>query len=275
VSVCESCGAGWTLPAASADELGGYYPDDYSAYAPLETGLARAVQRAGHRVVMWHAFSRPPLSTLTRVPPGDVLDVGCGRGDQGAELLRRGWQVVGIDPSEQACAVARSRGVQASPGMLASAPLEEESFDAVLMNHSLEHVSDPRGDLARVFRLLRPGGLLVASMPNFASWQRKRFGPSWYALDLPRHRTHFTPGSLRRALEVEGFEIVSFQTSGSSWALLSSLQYAVLGRQLFTHPPLAWVGAGLSTVLAPISWILDRLLGGPADLDAVARRPAR
>jgi ubiquinone/menaquinone biosynthesis C-methylase UbiE len=272
VVVCGSCGAGWTLPPASPEELGSYYPDAYSAYVPLESGLLRSVQGIGHRAVMRRAFARPPLATLASVPAGDVLDVGCGRGDQAVELRRHGWRVVGIDPSEQACAEARARGVEAIVATLESAPFEPESFDAVVMNHSLEHVTDPRGDLARVSRLLRPGGLLLVSVPNFASWQRERFGSSWYALDLPRHRTHFTRSSFGQALMAEGFEIVSIRAAGDAWVLLSSLQYLVLGRQVFTRPPLAWAGYGLSALLSPVGWVLDRVLGEGPSLAAVARR---
>ena len=40
---------------------------------------------------------------------------------------------------------------------------------------------------------LRPGGLVLITVPNFAWWQRRRFGNRWYHLDLPRHRVHLTP----------------------------------------------------------------------------------
>ena len=233
----------------------------------------RAVQGVGNRAVMRRALSRPPLRALADVLPGDVLDVGCGRGDQGAELVRQGWHVVGIDPSERACAAARARGMQAIVATLESAPFPPESFDAVVMNHSLEHVADPRGDLARVFRLLRPGGMLLVSVPNFASWQRERFGSNWYALDLPRHRTHFTRQALGRALAAENFEIRSIKATSDSWVLLSSLQYLVLGRLVFIRPPLAWIGYGVSALLVPLDRMLDRLLGEGPSVAAVARRP--
>ena len=110
---------------------------------------------------------------------------------------------------------------------LASARLTVDSFDAVVMSHSLEHVSEPRADLARVRRLLRPGGLLLISVPNFASWQREMFGSEWFALDLPRHRTHFTPRSLAHALRGEGFELVSVRTTSSSGVLVATLQYVL------------------------------------------------
>jgi len=273
VLVCQSCSVGWTLPRASTQELGAFYPETYMAYVPPERGLLRVVQRLGQRTSIRRQFARRPLSQLGFVSQGDVLDVGCGSGEQGAELVRRGWRVAGIDPSEQACAAASSRGVQAVVATLESAPFAPESFDAVVMNHSLEHVADPRDDLGRVFRLLRPGGLLLITVPNFASWQRVRFGTNWLALELPRHRTHFTPRSLGRALAAEGFEVASIQTAGDAWVLICSIQYAALGRLVLIRPPLSWIGHGLSIVLAPLNWILDRLLGEGGLIAVVARRP--
>src|SRR2546429_4465682 len=97
------------------------------------------------------------------------------------------------------------------------------------MRHSLEHVPGPMANLGRVLRLLRPGGLLAISVPNFDSWERRRFGSAWFHLDLPRHRTHFTPHSLRLALTKSGFEVQAVETSGDAGSLLATLQYRLAG----------------------------------------------
>jgi hypothetical protein len=52
-------------------------------------------------------------------------------------------------------------------------------------------------------------------------------------LDLPRHRVHFTPAALGRALEAAGLELVRLETSTSTVDLPATLQYAVAGRCLF------------------------------------------
>src|SRR5438105_10734404 len=170
VAVCSSCGTGWTLPAVSPDELAAYYPPSYGY---LTTGAA---QRRMQRIRMDRALEAPPLNAIAAATPGTLLDVGCGRGDLGAAFSRRGWQASGVEPSPEACAVARSQGVDAREGTLESVEFPDGSFDAVVMRHSLEHVPDPMADLARVFRLLHPGGLLVISVPKFDSWERRRFG---------------------------------------------------------------------------------------------------
>ena len=65
---------------------------------------------------------------------------------------------------------------------------------------------------------MTPGGRLIVAAPNFDSWAASWFGAHWFGLDVPRHLTHFTPGTLRRMLNRAGFEQVEMrQQSHSSW----------------------------------------------------------
>jgi SAM-dependent methyltransferase len=73
---------------------------------------------------------------------------------------------------------------------------EERRFAAIVFWHSLEHLPDPAGDLARAAGLLVPGGVIVIAVPNAASLQAAWFGDGWLALDLPRHLVHIPAGAL-------------------------------------------------------------------------------
>jgi SAM-dependent methyltransferase len=273
VALCSGCGAGWTLPVASDQELAAFYPGSYCAHGRVP-GLVGVVQRVGKRLILDRALRRPPFAAVAAATPGDLLDVGCGRGDVGVAFRRRGWRVAGVDPSAEACAVARGSGIDAHAGTLESAPWAAESFDAAVLNHSLEHVPDPLGDLERVSRLLRPGGLLAISVPNFASWQRERYGSTWFHLELPRHRTHFTPASLGLALERAGLDVVSMRPTSDAGCLLASWQYARFGHLVLADGLHAWAGYALSILISPLNRLLDRFRGQGALLHAVARRPA-
>jgi 2-polyprenyl-3-methyl-5-hydroxy-6-metoxy-1,4-benzoquinol methylase len=272
VAICSACGAGWTLPSASVDQIDSFYPSSYHAYT-LQDGFVGRAQMAARRLILNRALTRQPLRVLAELRPGTLLDVGCGRGDLGAAFARRGWRVSGVDPSAEACAAARRQGVDARPGTLESVEFEAGSFDAVVMSHSLEHVPDPRAELARIHRLLRPGGSILISLPNFASWQRERFGSLWFHLDLPRHRTHFTPHSLAHALTTTEFELVSVKSASDSGSLLATLQYSVAGRLLFAHGLAAWVGYGIGGLLSPVTRLVDHARGEGPLLHAVGRRP--
>jgi SAM-dependent methyltransferase len=153
---------------------------------------------------------------------------------------------------------------------LATAALEG-GFDLVVFRHSLEHLPDPVGDLGRVREALNPSGRVVVSVPNFASWQRRRFGADWFHLDLPRHRTHFTADGLRSALSRADLAIEQRLTSTSVLGLPGSLQYAAVHRCVAPGGLRLRLLGVLCCGLFPLTWLLDRLGGEGDTLHVVAR----
>jgi SAM-dependent methyltransferase len=252
VHACKRCASATTLPLADLAGLAAFYPSSYVPHVvpggPLAKVLTR-VQRA--RMRNW------PLSELTA--PGRALDVGCGRGDLGGELCARGWRVDGIDPSPEACAVAKLRGIEAHEGVLATVTLQPQSYDVIVFQHCLEHVLDPRGDLRLAFQLLGPGGRVIVTLPHWGSWQRRRFRDRWFPLELPRHRTHFTRQGLRSALEQAGFTDLRLGTSSSFIGLCWSLQYKLFGRLPSDGGIRLWLGYAASAVLWPVAFVLDHV----------------
>jgi 2-polyprenyl-3-methyl-5-hydroxy-6-metoxy-1,4-benzoquinol methylase len=270
VARCEACAMGVTVPTVTPAQLVSFYPRTYGTYESLPGGLQGLVSSIVQRVQGHRALRSAPLERLADVRPGRLLDVGCGRGDLGAWFVRRGWAVVGVEPSPQACAVARSRAVDAHVGTLADVALEARSYDVVVFRQSLEHVTDPVGDLCRARELLRDGGLAVVSVPNFACWQSRRFASRWFHLDLPRHRFHFNENALSLMLARAGFRWVETTTSSSSVGLPASIQYALADRCLFPDGLKLRVAAALCVAATPAIRLLDRL-GGEGDvLHAVA-----
>jgi N-acetylglucosaminyl-diphospho-decaprenol L-rhamnosyltransferase len=273
VAICAACGGGTTSPVVTPEELGAMYPDAYGPYAEADPGLLAAVSRAIRAVQGRLAMRRFPLAAIAARPPARGLDVGCGRGDLAAELVGRGWAMTGVEPSENACAAARARGVDARAGTLATVALEPDAYDAIVFQHSLEHTLDPRGDLEKVREALAPGGAVAITVPNFGSWQRRRFGSRWFHLDLPRHRTHFTRAGLQSVLEAAGFQVDDIRTSTSTVGLPGTIQYRLAGRCLFPGGLKLRVAAGLCVLALPLARLLDRLGGGGDQLHALARRP--
>jgi SAM-dependent methyltransferase len=261
-----------TLPLAGPRELAGFYPGTYGAYE-LPTGVPGLLSAAIQRLQCWHAFRAPPLALLAGLPSGRLLDVGCGRGDLGSWFARRGWRVTGVEPSPEACVVARSRGIDARTGVLADVELEAGSHDAAVFQQSLEHVTDPVADLGRVLGALRSRGVAIVSVPNFGCWQSRRFGGSWYHLDVPRHRLHFDADALRGTLERAGFIDIQTRTSSSTAGLPASIQYAIFGRCLFPTGLALRAAVAACALTRPLTALADRLGGGGDVLHAVARKP--
>jgi SAM-dependent methyltransferase len=271
VTQCGACGAGVTLPRLPNDQLADFYPESYAPYVPVEGHGPAAVI---WRFLQNRALAGAPLNALAGQMPGRVVDVGCGRGDLAAQLIARGWTATGVEPSRRACEVAKGRGIDCRLGTLDTVVLAPGAYDAAVFQHSLEHVTDATTDLRRIRNALAQGGIAVVIVPNFGSWQRKRFGSRWFHLDVPRHRIHFTQASLERTMQRAGLSVERIGTSSSAVGLPGTIQYVVAGRCLWRSGLPRLLATGVAYLLWPLSRLLDRLGGGGDFLWAVARRDA-
>ena len=248
---CLRCGGRYQDPQPIPEALHLCYPADYQAYRPSGRGRQRAenarldrqVRRRIAEAVLcrcrgypghapWWAWLAWPLTGLSRhndrlIPyraPGRLLDVGCGSGGYLDRMRSLGWQVTGLEPDEKAARTAREAlGLNVLTGELSCVDLPAGGFDAVTFWHVLEHLPEPRAALERARRLLRPGGLLVAQVPNAEGCCARIFGPDWMGLDLPRHLTHFSPRTLRRLLGQVGFRVLGVRqerlADGWKWSV--------------------------------------------------------
>ncbi|MBI3299550.1 MAG: class I SAM-dependent methyltransferase [Elusimicrobia bacterium] len=167
--------------------------------------------------------SRLDLITRHRAP-GRLLDVGCGKGEFLSVARTRGWAVAGIEPSQGLCEHARAAyGLDVRLGTLETAGAEAAAFDAVTLNHVLEHVERPLELLRGARGLLKPDGLLFVEVPNCDSYLLRAAdayfrlrGLDWSSrlspLHPPFHRFGFTVASLLHALRAAGLEPVELVT---------------------------------------------------------------
>lgn len=109
------------------------------------------------------------LAILRRTLSGGerVLDLGCGAGF-GTVKFSRYFDTYAVEPSLEYAQRARARAPRAAVthGSAEHLPYPDDDFAAVLMLDVLEHVADERATIDEVARVLRPGGLLVLSVPN-------------------------------------------------------------------------------------------------------------
>jgi 2-polyprenyl-3-methyl-5-hydroxy-6-metoxy-1,4-benzoquinol methylase len=261
VHICDRCGSALTLPTARDDELHAFYPSAYNAYALPRNRVLHALATMLFRWRYWRALRSAPLAELLARPPGRLLDVGGGRGDLGLVLQRHGWRVTSLEPSSSACAEAQARGVHSISGTLDAPPDElGAGYDAVVFQHSLEHVSTPHRDLLAASERLVDGGLLIVTVPNFGCWQRRAFGSYWFHLDLPRHRSHFTAAGAVALLRRTGFEQLTVTTSTSADGLPMSLEYRLVGRPLGNAIG-RYLVAAVGLAASPLTAVTSRVAG--------------
>jgi len=240
---CRSCGLVYLDPRPAADEIGAYYPDDYSA--PPGTGgrLARLEDawrtRQQREVVTWLADLKPSR--------GRLFDIGCGTGELTAALRGDGWRAEGLEPSPRSAALARERhGLTIHEATFETADLAEAGYDAVVLASVLEHLPDPIAALRRVRDLLAAGGLVaVLFLPLLDSPLAHLAGGRWLDLDAPRHFYQFDSRTFARCAATAGLRIAD--TRGYSRrhnaALWTALAFPALKKQrvhvIQRHRPVA------------------------------------
>jgi SAM-dependent methyltransferase len=149
---------------------------------------------------------------------GRILDFGCGAGYFLEAALARGWEAYGTEYSGLALELAREKGLQVAPAPLGTDEFEAGSFDVITAFEVFEHVRDPRTEASTVARLLRPGGLLYCTTPNFNALSRRLLGARWGVISYPEHLCYFTPRTLRYWLSGHGFKAESIRSTGISLA---------------------------------------------------------
>lgn len=114
----------------------------------------------------WYAGRRALVRhELAGLSPGRALDVGCGSGGNSDVLRRLGWEVTGLDHSEEAVRAARRRRLAVLRGDARSLPFRDGQFDLVISTDAWEHVEQDDQVAAEAHRVLRPGGRLFVAVP--------------------------------------------------------------------------------------------------------------
>jgi 2-polyprenyl-3-methyl-5-hydroxy-6-metoxy-1,4-benzoquinol methylase len=197
---CPSCSLVWQLDPPAPEQMGEHYGPDYD----------RAVAAAGDSPERW----KGRVKTLAQYKTGgSLLDLGCSSGGFLQAIARPSWQLYGIEMSESVARRAESAsGAQIFVGDILDAPYTPESFDVITCFHVFEHLYEPRAVMKKVMEWLKPGGLFYLMVPNIDSAGAKIFQTYWYALEMPRHISHFSPKSLSVLAESVGLEQESLST---------------------------------------------------------------
>ncbi len=198
VYFCDACQNGFTDPVPAKEELAALYA----------TGVYRASEGKRFNPLVEVLVNRLMLGRKRRIEacrnPGVLLDIGCGRGAFLASMQRSGWQVAGVEFSDETAAYARDvYGVAVTTGLT----FPEASFDVITINHVLEHLEAPALTIQACYRLLKKDGLLIVAVPNIRSLQATVGKRVWLHLDVPYHLVHFSEEGLRRLLQMNGFSI--------------------------------------------------------------------
>jgi SAM-dependent methyltransferase len=146
--------------------------------------------------------------------PGLFCDIGCGNGSNLRKFKEAGFQVVGVEPDQDARDVASKESlVYEGTGESLPASLPDQQ-GYVLLSHVLEHTISPVSVLKNIHGLLKQNGVLIVEVPNNGALGFTTFKELWPWTDVPRHIHYFTEHSLRKLLEDEGFKVSQIRFVG-------------------------------------------------------------
>lgn len=151
-----------------------------------------------------------------------ILDVGCGVGYFLQHAATKGWEVYGTEFTDAAVASCEAKGILMKQGPLSTDWYEKESFDVITSFEVLEHINNPVPEVSNFYKLLRKGGVLYFTTPNFNCFERFWLKSKYSVICYPEHLCYYTPKTVNFLMNKIGFAKVSLKTSGISLSRLST-----------------------------------------------------
>lgn len=208
---CQRCSLLFTNPRLIEKKIMSRYSDDYffKEYHPvLESSLKNT-----DLTPIKNQF-RLFLQIIERFysPGKKLLEIGCGAGFFLHFARQAGWQVEGIEYIDAAAKYARDKfDLNVQQGKFEEFSFHEE-FDLIALLETLEHLREPCLSLKKIYRWLKPGGILLLSTPDYQSLSRVFLGLNWAVLSPADHLFYFTRDTISRLLNVAGFEIIGLES---------------------------------------------------------------
>jgi len=221
---CDRCGLMFRYPTEEVAENEARYQEIYDApevtRLPDDSELARYLSEG----FPGNLDFRARIGALRALRSGGrILDYGCSWGYGVRQLCDAGFAATGFEISRPRARFGAERlGVRIIDSELAVSALAAGSFDVIFSNHVIEHLPDLGKSFELFARLLTPGGLLFAIIPNFTGRAARegRFW-SWIGQDHPIAPSHQFLG---RALLEHGFEVAHFGSSPFDHSMLAKLR---------------------------------------------------
>jgi 2-polyprenyl-3-methyl-5-hydroxy-6-metoxy-1,4-benzoquinol methylase len=151
-----------------------------------------------------------------------ILDVGCGVGYFLQHAITKGWEVYGTEFTDAAIESCSSKGINMKQGTISTDWYEKDSFDIITSFEVIEHINNPLDEVKNFYQLLRKGGLLYFTTPNFNCFERFWLKSAYSVICYPEHLCYYTPKTIDFLMKQVGLKKVSLTTSGISISRLSN-----------------------------------------------------
>jgi SAM-dependent methyltransferase len=215
---CDHCGLIRHRSLPDYDKLGSFYPDDYLVYNKSFKEASNALySRLKNKLYSMKA--RKVAKYIGRT--GNILDVGCANGAFLLSIKQFGdYGLYGLDIKNTGVNF-KENSIHFEEGYLENLEYPNNFFDAIILDNVLEHVPDPVVFMKKVISIVKPGGYIFGTTPNFSSIDRLFFRKYWGGFHMPRHIYVFNAHNLRLLMSRTGVNDVNFPLTANAadWAV--------------------------------------------------------
>ena len=231
VCKCTECSHIFTNPRPTMDTIEYFYPDSAGYYQPqyykersgfkyevykkiLNTFYGYKLETSANKLLsILIYFLKKRQLEVSHIPTfkknGKLLDIGSSYGAYLKDKEGIGWEIFGIELNQKAAQYAKSelkiKNIQSD--FFENIVYEADYFDAVNMHMVLEHVYDPRFVINKINNILKKGGELMISVPDISGFEASVYRQYAYTLQVPQHIHHFSPKTITKLLQDNGFEV--------------------------------------------------------------------
>jgi SAM-dependent methyltransferase len=235
---CEQCKSIQLLNPP--EDISKYYPDTYVNFKPAikkkKTPFTAMLKLFKAGIMINYKWYNLPGVLLRNLNPDDfisrlaparinltskILDLGAGNGERILRLYERGFRnVSGIDPFIEKDLVLSERVTVFKKDIFQISG----QFDCIMLNHSFEHMPNPKEILIRLNELVPIGSSIIIRIPVADSYSWKHYKENWVALDPPRHFFLHTEKSIRVLAEATGFTLNEVLFDSMEYQFIASEQ---------------------------------------------------
>ncbi|HDY67170.1 MAG: class I SAM-dependent methyltransferase [Candidatus Scalindua sediminis] len=228
---CNSCGLIYVNPRLknSKETLDSFYASNTNSEGLIKSLLDRDYSVKRQKIFYAELKKMERYRKLNR-----ILDIGCSFGGFLNASKNRGWDVNGIEAVYEVGKYGKELyGLDIFFGTLDEAQLKPSSFDVIRLNNVIEHIHFPTEFLLKVSVLLRKGGLLIVSTTNYGSFSVLICGKDWIYFDGQHHIYLFTPATLKKLLDKNGFTTILLNTKRIHVRIKDNISHNMVKEILF------------------------------------------